>query len=428
MRRIVKNTLLNYISSDLPFENDIEKFRISDFNNNKIKKGEIVYLCQRELRAKDNPALNFALWLKGKYNYKFRVLHFGSKFHCFKKKNFLMIQIESTRKDFLNKNIPFDIFFGSKNSLIQYLKQINTSILIIDFNPIEDNNYLKNLSFKIYEIDGHNIIPARILSEKQEYSAATIRRKIYLNINSYLTRFNNPFMPSNEAEFVFVDFLQNKLQYYSEYKNNPIKDVSSNLSKYLNLGFISSKRVVLEILRAPVDNINKEAFLEEIITRKELAENFCLYCKKFKTFSCTPNWAKESLLLHKNDLREYVYSPCQLENAKTHDDLWNATQNQLIKTGKIHGYLRMYWAKKILEWSISPEVALKNAIYLNDKYAFDSPSSNGYVGILWAIAGLHDRAFKDCLVTGKIRRMTYNSMLKKFDTSLYIKKWELLLP
>ena len=213
------------------------------------------------------------------------------------------------------------------------------------------------------------------------------------------------------------------MQYYSENKNNPSTDAISGLSKYLNLGFISSQRVALEILKSRVSDINKETFLEEFIIRKELADNFCLYSRSFKDFSDIPNWAKISLDNHKNDIRPYTYSLEMLENANTHDKLWNATQTQLIKEGTIHGYLRMYWAKKVLEWTSTPEDALKTAIYLNDKYAYDASSANGYVGILWAIGGLHDRAFADYPVTGKIRRMTYDSMKRKYDLSNYIKKY-----
>ena len=209
----------------------------------------------------------------------------------------------------------------------------------------------------------------------------------------------------------------------SENKNNPSTNVTSGLSQYLNWGFISSQRVALEIIKSGVRDINKETFLEELIIRKELADNFCLYSKSFKDFSDIPNWAKMSLNNHKYDIRPYTYSLEILEKAKTHDKLWNAAQTQLIKKGTIQGYLRMYWAKKILEWMSTPDEALKTAIYLNDKYAYDSPSANGYVGILWAIGGLHDRAFADFLVTGKVRRMTYDSIKRKYDLFSYIKKY-----
>ena len=300
---------------------------------------------------------------------------------------------------------------------------MNPAILIIDFNPILKRDYLKKADFKIFEIDGHNIIPARFVSNKQEYSASTIRRKIYYNIYSFLTEFKNLTSEKVEADYVLKDFINNKLQYYSETKNNSSAEVTSGLSKYLNLGFISSQRIALEVIKSSVNDIDKETFLEELIIRKELADNFCLYSKCFKDFSSIQNWAKMSLKNHKYDIRPYTYSLEILENANTHDKLWNATQTQLIKKGIIQGYLRMYWAKKILEWMSTPDEALKAAIYLNDKYAYDAPSSNGYVGILWAIGGLHDRAFADYPVTGKIRRMTYDSMKRKYDLSNYIKKY-----
>ena len=181
--------------------------------------------------------------------------------------------------------------------------------------------------------------------------------------------------------------------------------------------------IVHKIVQSDASNLNIESFLEELIIRQELAENFCLYSGAFKSIKAAPSWAQSSLEYHKEDIRTFLYTLEEFENAQTHEALWNATQNQLRYTGKIHGYLRMYWAKKILEWTKSPQQALDFAIYLNDKYALDAPSPNGYVGILWAVAGLHDRAFQDYLITGKIRRMTYNSLKTKFDTEQYIKRY-----
>lgn len=325
---------------------------------------------------------------------------------------FIDNQIDQARNQFRNLGLDFEI---NEATPAKIFEKIKPALLIIDFNPILKRDYLKKADFKIYEIDGHNIIPARFVSSKQEYSASTIRRKIYYNVYPFLTEFKNLTSDKVEADNVLEDFIKNKLQCYSENKNNPSTDTTSGLSKYLNLGFISSQRIALEVIRSGVKDINKEAFLEELIIRKELSDNFCLYSQNFKDFSSIPNWAKMSLNNHRLDIRPYLYSLQDLENAKTHDKLWNATQTQLIKEGTIHGYLRMYWAKKILEWISTPEDALKTAIYLNDKYAYDAPSSNGYVGILWAIGGLHDRAFADYPVTGKIRRMTYDSMKRKYD-------------
>lgn len=322
------------------------------------------------------------------------------------------------QQNFAKLNLDFEIIDTTPLAII---KTINPSLLIIDFNPILKRTWLKNVDFKVIEIDGHNIVPARYVSDKHEYSAATIRAKIYHNIYPFLSEFKAFGDEKVEADFVLKDFIKNKLPYYVQFKNHPSKNIISGLSKYLNLGFISSQRVAIDVIKSMASAENKEAFLEELIVRKELADNFCLYNKRFKSFKGIPSWAKNSLECHKEDFRPYIYTMEELESATTHDNLWNATQNQLKREGIIHGYLRMYWAKKILEWTISADVALKIAIYLNDKYAYDAPSANGYVGILWAIGGLHDRAFTDYPVTGKIRRMTYQSIKRKYDLDNYLK-------
>ena len=420
MPRIVRNTLLNYIPTDFATEQTINPLRIFELNNKPIRNGEIIYLCEREIRVKDNFALQFALQKSEELNLPLKIIHPKINYDYQQKQEFIDNQIEQAKTQFRNIGLDFEIIEKTPQEII---KNINPAILIIDFNPILKRDYLKKADFKIFEIDGHNIVPARFISDKQEYSASTIRRKIYYNIYTFLTEFRNLTSDKIEVDLVLEDFIKNKLQYYSENKNNPSLNVTSGLSKYLNLGFIASQRVALEILKSGVSDINKETFLEELIIRKELADNFCLHAHSFKDFSSIQNWAKISLNNHRLDIRPYLYSLQDLEKAKTHDKLWNATQIQLIKEGTIHGYLRMYWAKKILEWMSTPDEALKAAIYLNDKYAYDAPSANGYVGILWAIGGLHDRAFADYPVTGKIRRMTYDSMKRKYDLSNYIKKY-----
>ncbi|MBN2520958.1 MAG: hypothetical protein JXB17_10665 [Bacteroidales bacterium] len=168
---------------------------------------------------------------------------------------------------------------------------------------------------------------------------------------------------------------------------------------------------------------NTEAFLEELIVRKELSDNYCYYNVNYDSYEGFPEWAKQTLKIHRYDEREYVYELIDFESANTHDDLWNAAQIELIETGKIHGYMRMYWAKKILEWTKSPEKALKTAIYLNDKYAMDGRDPNGYTGCAWAIGGVHDRAWSERPVFGKIRYMNCNGAKRKFDVEEYISKY-----
>lgn len=413
MPRIIKNTLLNYVSQSFEIENPVNFKRIFELNDKPIKVGNIIYLCEREIRAKDNFALQFAIQKSKELKLPLKIIYPKVNYEYLPKQKFIDRQISEAKRAFNKLGLDFEI--------VEKLDLKDCALLIIDFNPILKRDWLKKVNCKVIEIDGHNIIPARYVSDKQEYSAATLRRKIYYNIYPFLTEFDNLTDEKVEADFVLEDFIKNKLPYYAEFKNDPSKNVLSGLSKYLNLGFISSQRVALEVIKSGVNDIDKESFLEELIIRKELADNFCLYTKSFKNFSGVPAWARNSLEYHKSDIRAYIYSSYELESAKTHDVLWNATQNQLKNDGVIHGYLRMYWAKKILEWTGSPYEALKIAIYLNDKYGFDAPSANGYVGILWAIGGLHDRAFMDYPVTGKIRRMSYDSMKRKYNLCDYIR-------
>jgi deoxyribodipyrimidine photo-lyase len=157
--------------------------------------------------------------------------------------------------------------------------------------------------------------------------------------------------------------------------------------------------------------------------RRELSDNYCLYNQHYDSFAGFPAWARKTLDEHRQDPREYLYTLAQFEEAETHDNLWNAAQREMVETGKMHGYLRMYWAKKILEWTETPEEAVRIAIYLNDRYELDGRDPNGYTGIAWSIGGVHDRAWGARPVFGKIRYMSYNGCKSKFDVAAYIEKY-----
>jgi len=165
------------------------------------------------------------------------------------------------------------------------------------------------------------------------------------------------------------------------------------------------------------------SFIEEMVVRRELADNFCHYNEQYDSLAGAAQWAQDSLAKHAGDPREYVYTQAQLENAETHDDLWNAAQLQMVEVGKMHGFLRMYWAKKILEWTESPEEALRIAIYLNDRYELDGRDPNGYVGCMWSIAGVHDMGWTERQVFGKIRFMNYDGCKRKFDLPGFVKQF-----
>lgn len=414
---VKRGLMLDFIPNEIICPNVVNRNRVFSFNRDDFESriyqsDEIIYVMRRELRIEDNWGFIFASEVAEKYDKKFKVIiNLNDKYYSKHQLGFILNGLNFLKKNLALNNINFEISEKIPKT---------ANALIYDFNPIRPVRPTQN---SIYlEVDSHNIIPARIVSNKQEFSAATLRRKIYANIAEFLTEYPNKFRIINgEAKGVLEDFINNKLEYYAEYKNNPNMDITSGFSPYLHFGLLSSQRIALEVIKSNNSRENKEAFLEELIVRKELADNFCLYGNSYTSMKGIPTWAKESLNAHRLDIRNYNYTKEEFELAKTHDALWNKIQENLLEKGKIHGYLRMYWAKKILEWSKTPEEALKTAIYLNDEYALDGNDPNGYVGILWCIGGLHDRAFTNRLVTGKIRYMSLQGCKSKFDINKYIK-------
>ena len=162
--------------------------------------------------------------------------------------------------------------------------------------------------------------------------------------------------------------------------------------------------------------------LEELVVRRELSDNFCYYNDRYDSVEGFPDCAIQTLRNHREDRRPYAYSLSQLEGAGTHDELWNAAQMEMVKKGKMHGYMRMYWAKKILEWTGSPEEAFEIALYLNNRYELDGRDPNGYAGCAWSIGGVHDRAWFERPLFGKIRYMSYNGCKSKFNVNDYIRQ------
>jgi deoxyribodipyrimidine photo-lyase len=342
-----------------------------------------------------------------------------------------------------------------------FIESYNIGILVTDFDPLKikrkwKNNLAKRINIPFYEIDAHNIVPCWIASGKQEYGAYTIRPKIRRLLPEYLDIFpgikiskikwagNEPinnwskiiedskYINKNfkankikpgerEAKITLKRFLDSKINTYNSYRNDPTKDNLSCLSPYIHFGHISAQRIVLEVLDSTASEEDKDSFLDELIIRRELSDNYCFYNSSYDSFNGFPSWAQETLNNHRLDRREYIYGVEEFEEGRTHDRLWNAAQLEMVITGKMHSYMRMYWAKKILEWSESPEEAQDIAIYLNNKYELDGRDPNGYTGIAWSMGGVHDRAWKERPIFGKIRYMSYGGSKSKFDVNLYVK-------
>jgi len=425
--------------------------------------GPVVYWMSRDQRVHDNWALLFSQQLAREnkkplaviFNLVPNFLEATIRQYGFMLKGLMEIESELTKY-----NLPFFLLSGKPEEEIpKFLKKIKASILVSDFDPLKikriwKRDVAKQISIPFYEVDARNIVPALYVSDKTEFAAYTIRPKI----NKALIEFMDEFpslkkMSKGEISFDKTDwnkiekslkvnrdvkevdwilpgekaakksleyFLSKKFEKYNELRNDPTKDGQSNLSPYLHFGQISAQRVALETQRLNGNKESEKSFLEELIVRRELSDNFCYFNKNYDSFDGFHDWAKTSLNEHRKDEREFVYTLEEFENSRTHEDLWNAAQTEMVTIGKMHGYMRMYWAKKILEWTKSPEDALKTAIYLNDKYELDGRDPNGYTGIAWSIGGIHDRPWFERPVYGKIRYMNRNGAEKKFDVKKYI--------
>src|SRR6056297_131741 len=229
------------------------------------------------------------------------------------------------------------------------------------------------------------------------------------------------------------EFLAGKIDQFHQLRNDPSRNYLSHLSPYLHFGQISPLYIALQVRAAagetggetggetPALGEGAAAFLEELIVRRELAMNFAYYNQNYDNYNCLPNWAQTTLAEHEVDRRDYLYSLPQLEAAETHDPYWNAAQTEMRVYGKMHGYMRMYWGKKILEWSPTPRKAYEWALYLNNKYSLDGRDANGYAGVGWCF-GLHDRAWPERPVFGKTRYMNANGLKRKFNIEAYVQK------
>ena len=220
------------------------------------------------------------------------------------------------------------------------------------------------------------------------------------------------------------EFTETQLANYDEIRNHPESRGTSQMSPYLHYGHLSPITIALAVReaqhRGKATKAIADKYLDELIGWRELAVLFCKYNPNYDNWECAEPWAKKTLTAHAGDPRPSIYTRAQLENAETHDELWNASQRQMVNDGWMHNYMRMYWGKKILEWAPDPARAYEWAVYLNDKYELDGRDSNGYAGIAWAIVGKHDRPWFDRPIFGMIRYMSGESTGKKFDSKKYI--------
>jgi len=436
----------------------------------------MVYYMHRDQRVQDNWAMIYAQKLALEHNLPLSVVcmitakHPESTGCTLRTLDFCLKGLDEVQKELQTLNIGFNLITaqGSKHpgqDLGDFMiKNFEKPCVVADFSALRPHRkILRELmesmpeETAIFQVDAHNIVPVIVTSEKQEYAARTIRNKVMGKLNEFLTEFppvtkhphgkanNEPLNVKERLESLKLDkkvkptnwanpgtraglkvlkgFGQHRLKRYGSKRNDPNENALSNLSPWFHIGHIAVQRAILYVKQyGNGSSEDKAGFIEEAVVRRELADNFCYYNENYDKIEGGFDWAKKTLKDHASDKREYIYTKEEFEGAKTHDELWNAAQLQLVNDGKIHGFMRMYWAKKILEWTNSPEEALETALFLNDHYSLDGLDANGYVGCMWSIVGIHDQGWTERAVFGKIRYMNYAGCKRKFDIQRYSAK------
>ncbi len=443
---------------------------LNDKSENK-KAEYVLYWMQMFKRTTYNHALNFAIEQANKRNLPL-VVYEGLKFYYpwanDRIHTFILEGVAEKREAFAKLGIKYVFYLQKdKNSPKQTVKQLakDAALIVTDDFPcfiIPDHNaaIVKQANIPVYAVDSNGIIPMSKF-EKEEYGAYTIRPKIKRILDDYFVPFEEAKIKIKQPDLkidcpdTIVDetniaklvagcdidhsvkpspiykggtkngrkrlkhFIENILPNYDESRNKPEIDGSSRLSSYLHFGFLSSLEIAFAVKESDAPKLSKDAYLEELIVRRELSFNFTHYNKNYDSLKSLPDWANKTMREHIDDERAITYSLEQLESAETYDELWNATQREMNETGEVHNYDRMLWGKLVIEWTNSYEEAFAILEHLNNKYCLDGRNPNSYAGILWCF-GKHDRAWQEREIFGKLRCMTSNSTGKKFDSKKYI--------
>ena len=443
----------------------IQEERVKALNRKPVQKGRyVLYWMQASQRAEYNHALEYGILQANEL--RLPILAFFGITDHFPEANerhytFLLEGLREVKRSLQERGIQMVISHKSPEAGVVELARQAAMVVV-------DRGYLKiQRGWRAYaaqqvhcpfiQVESDVIVPAEEASPKEEYSAATFRPKVRRKLDRFLVplRENHPVKGSLSFDFDSFDisevgkavaqlridrsvgrvkdlvggksqarghlrlFLQEKLDGYPELRNDPTRDSLSQMSPYLHFGQISPLFIALQVMET--QSPGREAFLEELIVRRELSMNFVLYNSQYDSHEGLPEWARKTLSEHQGDRRSSLYDPEALEHASTHDPYWNSAQNEMVLTGKMHGYMRMYWGKKILEWSRSPEDAFRIALYLNNKYELDGRDPNGFTGVAWCF-GKHDRPWGERQIFGKVRYMNDKGLKRKFDADGYVKK------
>jgi deoxyribodipyrimidine photo-lyase len=443
--------------------------RVRRLNDRPLTKGRIlIYWMQASQRVEYNHALEYAIRQANEQNLPLVTLFVLTD--QFPEANlrhysFMLEGLKEVKALLEQRGIPFVALRGSMGEEVAKASR-QASMVVTDRGYLRAQREWRkeaaeNASCPVLQVEGDVVVPVEEAYPKEAYSAAVLRPRIHSQLRKYLVPLSEtpvkkraPNLDFNgldlkksipailsslaidrtvppvshfrggpaEAKKLLEGFLAHKLKDYGELRNDPSLDYVSHMSPYLHFGQISPLYIAVQVQgagRTPFRS--REAYLEELIVRRELSMNFAYYNSSYDAFAGAPEWARRTLKNHQKDKREYLYSREELEEARTHDPYWNAAQKEMIITGKMHNYMRMYWGKKILEWSPTPEEAFRTALYLNNKYELDGRDPNSFTGVAWCF-GKHDRPWGERKIFGQVRYMNDAGLRRKFKIDDYVKK------
>jgi deoxyribodipyrimidine photo-lyase len=451
----------------------IQGERIKTLNDKQIQSGKyVLYWMQSSQRAEDNHALEFAITRANELNLPLLV-GFGLMDNYpdanLRHYTFMLQGLQDAQKTLAKRGVKMVVQHGNPADVAIKLSK-DAALVVVDRGYLKPakrwrEKAAKEMNCKLIQVESDVVVPVDAVSDHAEFAARTIRPKITRLLDKFIQpvekvklknksldldiagfdlsdvaklanslKLNKSVLPvdtpysggQTTARKTFSDFLEHRFKNYVPNRNQPQTSDTSYMSRYLHFGNISPLEIVSMLREQGRGQENIETYIEEVIVRRELAINFCNFNESYDSFECIPAWAKKTLDEHKTDQRKHIYSLEQLEKAQTHDPYWNAAQKEQVYTGYMHNYMRMYWGKKILEWSASPEEAFKNALYLNNKYFIDGRNANGFVGVAWCF-GVHDRPWTTRPIFGTVRYMNAAGLERKADPKAYVKKVERLI-
>jgi deoxyribodipyrimidine photo-lyase len=445
----------------------IQRERVRPLNNESERSRDFVlYWMQAAQRAEDNHALEYAIDLanaRGK-----PPLAFFGLTESFPEANarhyaFMLEGLAETARSLEKRGVRLVVRRVSPEAgAVQLAGRADLVVVDRGYLRVEREwreAVARDIDCPLIQVETNAVVPLEQASPKEEWAARTLRPRIRRQLEKYLVplgarRVKRDSLGISLDSFDIADaaralgrlkidrsvgkvggvaggtaeakqrlsgFITHKLDFYPLARNDPNAEAASGLSPYLHFGQISPLYIALEVLKSK--GPAAEVYLEELIVRRELRLNFVQYNADYDRYAGVPPWARRTLGEHEKDKREALYSRAKLESARTGDPYWNAAQRELTTTGTIHNYMRMYWGKRLIEWTRSAGEAFRTALYLNNKYAIDGRDPNSFAGVAWCF-GRHDRAWPSRPVFGKVRSMTAAGLRRKFDIDAYVRKHE----